>query len=110
MLVSIDAYKDSFTDVALIYNMDEKIRRYNTCESNYKMVTEEYEIINEKVSKLSDKKMELSEMCNRMEDEFIKVAQIIGSKIIGEAKNFFEYFSRYNKENIATFATEKFAF
>lgn len=31
MLKSIDAYKDSFTDVALIYNTEAKIKRYNVC-------------------------------------------------------------------------------
>jgi hypothetical protein len=31
MLVSIEAYKNSFTDVTLIYNMDEKVKRFQTC-------------------------------------------------------------------------------
>lgn len=49
-------------------------------------------------------------MCSKMEDEFVKVAQIVGSKIIGEIKNFFEYFAKFNKETIANFASEKFTF
>lgn len=40
----------------------------------------------------------------------MKVAQIIGSKIIGEIKNFFGYFAKFNKETIACFAMEKFTF
>lgn len=32
----MEAYKDSFNEAKLIYNIDEKIRRYNYCEQNYK--------------------------------------------------------------------------
>jgi hypothetical protein len=38
MLAAIEAYKNSFSDVTLIYNMDEKVRRYQICENNYKAV------------------------------------------------------------------------
>lgn len=31
MINYIDAYKNSFTDVTLIYNMEEKVKRYQTC-------------------------------------------------------------------------------
>lgn len=40
MLESIEAYKMSFTDVKLIYNIDEKNKRYTFCEHNYKALTE----------------------------------------------------------------------
>ena len=33
---NIDNYKETFTDVKIIYNMDEKIKRYNVCETTYK--------------------------------------------------------------------------
>lgn len=39
MLSSIESYKNSFTDVTLIYNMEEKQKRFQTCEANYKAVT-----------------------------------------------------------------------
>ena len=39
MLSAIEAYKNSLTDVTLIYNMDEKVKRYQACEVNYKTVT-----------------------------------------------------------------------
>lgn len=45
-----------------------------------------------------------------MEGEFIRVAQIIGSKIIGEAKNFFEYYCKYQKKIIAQYGTDKYIF
>ena len=40
MLNAIEAYKSSFSDVALIYNNDEKVKRYNYCESLYKAISE----------------------------------------------------------------------
>jgi hypothetical protein len=41
----MDYYKNSFTDVKLIYNMDEKNKRYLACEQNYKSLLEELETI-----------------------------------------------------------------
>lgn len=38
MLTAIELYKDSFSDVNLIYNLDEKIRRYENCEATYRAV------------------------------------------------------------------------
>ena len=37
---NIDSYKQTFTDVKIIYNMDEKIKRYNLCESTNKNLQE----------------------------------------------------------------------
>jgi hypothetical protein len=45
MIANIEAYKSSFTDVKLIYNMDEKIKRFNACEGTYKNLLEELETI-----------------------------------------------------------------
>lgn len=39
MLASIDYYKTSFTDVKLIYNVEEKNKRYLNCETLYKAVS-----------------------------------------------------------------------
>ena len=35
MTGNIEAYKETFTDVKLIYNRNEKLRRYESCEVNY---------------------------------------------------------------------------
>ena len=35
MMTAIEQYKTSFSDVNLIYNMDEKNRRYENCEFLY---------------------------------------------------------------------------
>lgn len=59
MLSSIEAYKNSLTDVTLIYNMDEKIKRYQNCETNYKMVTSEFNAICEKAEQLTDRKFKI---------------------------------------------------
>ena len=40
MLTNIESYKSSFTDVKLIYNMDEKNKRFNACEGTFKNLTE----------------------------------------------------------------------
>lgn len=36
MMTSIDVYKETFTDVKIIYNIDEKKKRYAICEGQYK--------------------------------------------------------------------------
>jgi hypothetical protein len=49
MIANIELYKSSFTDVKLIYNMDEKNRRYNNCEGIFKNLIEEIKAIEEKI-------------------------------------------------------------
>lgn len=41
MLQNVEMYKASFTDVKLVYNADERIKRYVACESTYKGMIEE---------------------------------------------------------------------
>jgi hypothetical protein len=45
MISLIESYKNSFTDVKLIYNMDEKNKRFNACEANYCTLSEELKVI-----------------------------------------------------------------
>ena len=56
---NIDNYKETFTDVKIIYNMDEKIKRYNVCETTYKTLQDELGNINKKVSQLSEEKVKI---------------------------------------------------
>ena len=35
MMEAIDAYKNSFMDVKIIYNTDEKVKRYCECQKTY---------------------------------------------------------------------------
>lgn len=49
MTSNIEAYKSSFMDVKIIYNKDEKIKRYNECVYTYKNLEEDLAIINKKV-------------------------------------------------------------
>lgn len=53
MLTSVDLYKETFTDVKIIYNMDEKNKRYAICEANHKNLLEELDTIEQKTSQLS---------------------------------------------------------
>jgi hypothetical protein len=46
MIAGIELYKEAFTDVKLIYNRGEKLRRYVSCENNYVEITEEIKNIN----------------------------------------------------------------
>lgn len=53
MINSIESYKETFTDVKIIYNIQEKMKRYTICENHYKTLQEELEIIEQKVAQLS---------------------------------------------------------
>jgi len=53
MIASIEYYKETFTDVRVIYNMDEKIKRYTACENTFKNLQEELDTIEKKVTQLS---------------------------------------------------------
>ena len=110
MLLSIDAYKSSFSDVTLIYNMEEKTKRYYACEKAYKGIEEEYDFINQRTEALTLKKGEIIHFYSQLPDEFIKVTKVIGSKIIGETKNFVGYFCNSYRIMITSMADEKFAF
>ena len=56
MILNIELYKESFTDVRLIYNRDEKLRRYVLCEANYSELMVEYRDISELVVSLTEDK------------------------------------------------------
>jgi hypothetical protein len=59
MQQNIELYKASFTDVKLIYNTDEKIKRYLACEANYKLLIEEIKMIEEKLMIVNQLKKEV---------------------------------------------------
>ena len=68
MLGSIEAYKSSFSDVNLIYNMNEKLRRYAACEKNYRGIEEEYKIILQKTEVLTQKKINIIDLYCKLPD------------------------------------------
>lgn len=47
LLSSVESYKESFTEAKLIYNMQEKIKRYSVCEQNFKVVAQEHGMVME---------------------------------------------------------------
>ena len=53
MGTKIDSYKETFTDVKIIYNIDEKNKRFNACESVHRNLQEELVNVNKKVGQLS---------------------------------------------------------
>lgn len=55
----MEEYKNSFTDVKLIYNMQEKNKRYMACEVTYKCLLEELDIIEEKLGQLNEEKVHI---------------------------------------------------
>lgn len=61
MISNIESYKNSFTDVKLIYNMDEKNKRFNACEGTYKNLMEELEAIEEKLKLVNEEKQQIAD-------------------------------------------------
>ena len=53
MVTYLESYKSSFTDARLIYNNEEKVKRYNLCENVYKVILEDFKLITEKCQKLT---------------------------------------------------------
>ena len=53
---SIESYKTSFSDVKLIYNNEERLKRYNTCKIDYDNICTDHSHIQEKVDKVNDMK------------------------------------------------------
>ena len=49
MIGLIEAYKDSFTDVKLIYNAQQKSKRYAACETAYEALSEELAVLQTKM-------------------------------------------------------------
>lgn len=61
-------YKLSLTDVNLIYNMDEKTKRFLACESLYNAASQELKTINEKCEHLYKKKLNIFETFSSLEE------------------------------------------
>ena len=59
MMGKIEAYKNSFMDVKLVYNNEEKLKLYNDCLQNYKKLEEVSSLIQIKVDDLNTKKSAL---------------------------------------------------
>ena len=45
MVGYLDSYKGSFTDARLIYNTEEKVKRYQQCETSFKALHEDLKMI-----------------------------------------------------------------
>jgi archaellum component FlaC len=88
MLASIDSYKETFTDVKIIYNIQEKMKRYTICENNYKALQEELDNIEQKVAQLSEEKVEIIEAYKDIDKEFTLTLKAIGSKLIAMSRSF----------------------
>ena len=56
MMAKIEAYKNSFMDVKLIYNTEEKLKLYNECLQNYRRLLELARLIQIKVKDLNIRK------------------------------------------------------
>lgn len=108
MLTAIEQYKQTFTDVKIIYNMDEKNKRYNLCESVYKALTEELGNIQGKVSQLSIEKADIVDAYKGIDKEFTLTLKAIGSKLIAICKAFVSDFCQMEKIIITYLAEKKF--
>ena len=88
MLQSVELYKASFTDVKLVYNADERIKRYIACENTYKAILEEVRNIEEKLIFTNQLKKEVIENYKNIEYEFVSAIKIIGNRVITLAELF----------------------
>lgn len=61
MLDKIEAYKNTFMDVKLIYNNEEKLKLYSDCAQHFKKMTEVAHLIQIKVDNLNILKIELAD-------------------------------------------------
>lgn len=88
MLQNVEQYKASFTDVKLVYNPDERIKRYITCENTYKGMVDEVKNIEEKLIITNQLKKEVIENYKNIEYEFISAIKIVGNRVITLAELF----------------------
>ena len=88
MLQSVELYKASFTDVKLVYNADERIKRYIACENTYKAILEEVRNIEEKLIFTNQLKKEIIENYKNIEYDFVSAIKIIGNRVITLAELF----------------------
>jgi hypothetical protein len=108
MMGSIDLYKATFTDVKIIYNMDEKKKRYGICEGNHKALQEELDNIDQKVVQLSEEKDQIIEAYKDIDKEFTLTLKAVGSKLIAMSRSFVFDFCQMEKIIITYLAEKKF--
>jgi hypothetical protein len=107
MIANIEMYKNSFTDVKLIYNMDEKNRRYNNCEGSYKNLIDEIKVIEEKVAELNRDKNEVVEAYKVIKNEFNVTSTALAKIFIHLARLFSSKFSNFQNSIIIFFANSR---
>ena len=86
MLGAIELYKDSFSDVNLIYNLDEKVKRYENCQSTYRITEGLFKGMGEKCGELLEKKKGVSTQYNRLLEEFEKGIKAIADNAISKTQ------------------------
>lgn len=77
-------------DVKIIYNKDEKIKRYNECVYTYKNLEEDLAIISRKVEELNKDKAGLVERYLILERQLTNFTSSFATKCIDELKKFAE--------------------
>ena len=90
MSSNVEAYKSSFMDVKIIYNRDERIKRYNECVYTYKNLEEDLAIINRKVEELNKDRAGLVERYLILERQLTNFTSSFATKYIDELKKFAE--------------------
>jgi hypothetical protein len=106
MVDNIEYYKVSFTDVKLIYNVDEKNKRFAVCEANYKTLMDELAAVEDKTAQVTAEKTEIVEAYRDIAKEFVLTLKAIGSKLIALSRSFMFDFCQMQK-NVNTYLAEK---
>ena len=90
MMNNIEAYKNSFIDVKVIYNTEEKLKIYGECLQNYKRLVELSKLIQIKVGDLNGKKESLRECYEILQKQLQNFTISFASKYIEELRKFYE--------------------
>lgn len=90
MMTKIESYKNSFLDVKLIYNTEEKLKLYNDCLQNYKRLLELSRLIQIKVDDLNVRKGVLGESYSVLKKQLENFTISFSSKYIEELRKFYE--------------------
>ena len=104
---SLTSYKNSLSDVKLIYNKDETVKRYQQCELSFKNVISEEKIIKERADRVVVDKKQVVSNLNSLGGEFKSAYLFVGEKVANESKNTLSAFCLLHKSIITDIGNKK---
>ena len=86
MMAAIDSYKNSFMDVRIIYNTDEKVKRYNECQRTYLQLQHDKTVIEDRVKAMNVGRDELATHYSKLEKQLSNFTMSFACKYIDQIK------------------------